>query len=456
MIEYIPDFKDLPEKYIVLEILWKKGATASKWTAKMSSELVETFPIYQEKIYLDLDNAVQKIQALKLGWKDDENNSPSKNLVLFVPQTLLRESKETIEHVITTLVSALYPKQEKRIILTHDGDYIERIENILELVNVVHKAREMAMIPANVGTPEYMVREIKTLFKKIKGCTTKIYTYHQLEKKKLGLITAVGKSASILNKPAMIVIERKPLFHSENHKRVCLIGKGVTFDTGGLSIKNYDNMYDMKYDKIGGVYIAHVLRCILKDSAFDKHHFISVLPFAENAVSDKAVHPGDIIRSYSGKTVEITDPDAEGRLLLADAFAWSEKYKPDILIDLATLTGHSDSINCWHKGYVFCEPEIWKPKIEKITNLIGERMLTMPSWTEYANVLKSEVADLNNSPIQCSDAFVAALFLREFLPSTVHKWVHIDLAHEFDSHYPQGNGIRTIHTLMHTFLKNKV
>lgn len=455
MIEYIPDFKHLPDKFVVLEILWKKGTTASKWTSRMSSELVETFHIYQDRIYLDLDNAVQKIQALKLGWKDDHEDSASSNLVLFLPSTLLREPRETLEHVVSTLVSALYPIQGKRVIITHDGDYLERIDAILEIVNIVQKARAMAMVPANIGTPQYMVREIKSLFKKIKGCTSKIYTFDQLEKKRLGLITAVGKSASVKNKPSMIVIERKPLVKSETYHRICLIGKGVTFDTGGLSIKSYDDMYDMKYDKIGAVYIAHVLQCVLKDPAFDKHHFVSILPFAENAVSEKAVHPGDIIKSHSGKTVEITDPDAEGRLLLADAFSWSERYNPDILIDLATLTGHSDSINCWHKGYVFCEPEIWKPKIEKITNMIGERMLTMPSWTEYASVLKSDVADLNNSPSSCSDAFVAALFLREFLPPTVRKWVHIDLAHEFDSHYPQGNGIRTIHTLLHTFLKNK-
>ena len=447
MIEYIPNFYELPKHFIVLEILWKKGTKPSKWTNKMPSDKVETFPIFQERIYTDLQTANQKIQALKTTWVADNDNSNSKNIILFLQQNLMKEQKDIFEHIVSSFVSFLYPSKEQRIILTHEGPRQSSIDKILNMVNTVQKARNLAMTPANIGTPEYMAKTLRKLFLKKHNCHTKIYTPKELLKQKFGLIHAVGKSAQ--NPPYMLVIERKPIVQSTHSKTVCLIGKGVTFDSGGLSIKSFDGMYDMKYDKIGAVYMAHVMDCLIQDKELQSHHLISILPFAENAVSDKALHPGDVIESYNGTKVEISDPDAEGRLLLADAFGYAKRFQPDILIDLATLTGHSDSINCWHYGYVYCEPEILKPKIEKLTYRIGERMLTMPCWTEHRTILRSDIADIINSPIGCSDAFVAALFLKEFLPESVKEWVHIDLAHEYDNHIPLGNGIRSVHEIVH-------
>jgi leucyl aminopeptidase len=453
MIEYIPNFSDLPKQFIVLEILWKKGTKPSKWTNKMPSNLVETFPIFQDHIYTDLQNSTQKIQALKLTWDNDDKNADSKNIILFLQHNLIHEQSEIFQHIVSSFVSALYPSKSRRIILTHEGPHMVLIEKLLNMVNVVQRAREMAMTPANIATPAYMVRNIKKMFKNVKGCTTTIFTSKELKKKHFGLIEAVGQSSN--NKPYMVIVERKPITISQtkHSKRICLIGKGVTFDSGGLSVKSFDGMYDMKYDKIGAVYMAHIMHCLSQDENLNGHHLVAILPFAENAISEKSLHPGDVIRSHNGMTVEISDPDAEGRLLLADAFSYANHFKPDILIDLATLTGHSDSINCWHYGYVFCEPETLKPKIEKLSYHIGERMLTMPSWIEHRTILRSDNADLINSPIGCSDAFVAALFLREFLPSSVKKWIHIDLAHEYDNHTPLGNGIRTIHEIVHMLCK---
>lgn len=450
MVEYIPNFSELPKHFIILEILWKKGSSSSSWTNRFSAERVETFPIYHDRIYTDLQNASQKIQALKTIWENDGPEASSQNRILFLPRNLVKESKEVLEHVVHTVVSALYPAKGNRIIVTHEGPHIPIIENVLQMINIIQHAKDMAMITANVGTPMYMAQQIKKMFGRKKGCRTKIYNATDISKKKFGLLEAVGKSAK--NQPCMIIIERKPRKVSSDSKRVCLVGKGVTFDTGGLSIKSLEGMYDMKYDKIGAVYIAHIMDCVTDDTVFDEHHFIAILPFAENAVSDRSLHPGDVITSYNGTTVEVSDPDAEGRLLLADAFGYANKFKPDILIDLATLTGHADSINCWSNGYVYCEPESLKPKIEKLTYKIGERMLTMPSWIEQRTVLRSDIADIVNSPYHCSDAFVAALFLREFLPTSVKTWIHIDLAHEYDNHIPKGNGIRTIHALIHTLL----
>jgi leucyl aminopeptidase len=320
------------------------------------------------------------------------------------------------------------------------------------MFNTIQRAKDLAMTPANVATPMCLAKRIKSMFQREKHVRCHLYDTDALTRKKCGLILAVGQSAK--NKPCVLTLERPAVVKAESSKTVCLVGKGVSFDSGGLSLKSFEGMVDMKYDKIGAVYIAHLYQLLVRDPAFEKHHIVAVLPFAENAVSAAAVHPGDVITSYSGKTVEITDPDAEGRLLLADAFGIAGEYKPDVVMDLATLTGHSDSINCWHKGYVYCQPESLRFKIEKFTNKIGERMLTMPCWPEYATVLKSNVADYTNSPMDCDDAFTAALFLREFLPKTAHTWIHVDLAHEFDDHVPAGNGIRALHTIAHQLLGN--
>lgn len=453
MIEYIPQFSKLPKHFLVLEILWKRGTSSSDWTNRLPAAAVEVFPIYQERIYADLIRVQQKIQALRLVWDDDQDATmPSKNLIVYLPSGLLKESKETIEHVLFRFLSFLYPFNGRRIILTHEDDErMEVFDSILTMIQTVEHAKDMAIQPANLATPMGVAKQIQSMFRRDTRVHCKLYTKSHLEKKKMGLLLAVGNSAK--NPPCLLKLTREPVgARRADTKTIALIGKGVTFDSGGLSLKSLEGMYDMKYDKIGAVYMAHVFQLLAKDDAFQHHRLVALLPFAENAVSEKAVHPGDVVVSHSGKRVEITDPDAEGRLLLADAFSLCGEDAPDVLMDLATLTGHADSINCWHNGYVYCEPESLRFKLEKLTNKIGERMLTMPVWPEYKMVLKSDVADLNNSPMDCSDAFTASLFLREFLPASVKTWVHIDLAHEFDDHIPKGNGIRTLHALAHSLL----
>ena len=194
---------------------------------------------------------------------------------------------------------------------------------------------------------------------------------------------------------------------------------------------------------------------IMDDPNWNHVHLIGVFPFAENAISDKAYRPGDVFKSVIGKTVEIANPDAEGRLILADAFGHLHKMvkSPDLVIDIATLTGHAESISCWHCGYFYATPDHLRYDIEKLSDDIGERMIAMPTWDDYGNALKSNVADLSNSPTDCGDAQVAAMFLKEFLPPKTKAWVHIDLAHETDGGIPHGNGIRTIITTVDAHLR---
>jgi leucyl aminopeptidase len=284
-----------------------------------------------------------------------------------------------------------------------------------------------------------MANYVKDLFKDKKNVKVTIFDNKMLTKKKFGLIKAIGDSG--LYKANFVIVERKA---KPKSKKVCIVGKGVTFDSGGLTVKDAPGMVDMKYDKIGAVYAAYSLLHLIEDSNMESIHFLGLFPFAENAISEYSCRPGDVFTSYGGTKVEIIIPDAEGRLLLADSFDYAMKhFKPDMLIDIATLTGHSDSLNCWHSATYYCENEKLKDYIEKYSYKIGERMIAMPTWDDKDDVFKSVVADITNDPFKCSDSFIAARFLRQFVDDNL-IWIHFDLAHELKNHLPSGNAIRTL------------
>jgi leucyl aminopeptidase len=239
-------------------------------------------------------------------------------------------------------------------------------------------------------------------------------------------------------------------------KVIAVVGKGITFDTGGLALKSASSMMKMKYDKIGAVYAAYAAFELMKDPTLSGHTIVGVFPLAENAVSQYATRPGDVVKSYLGKTVEIVDPDAEGRLVLADAFGHLHKFQPDVLLDVATLTGHAETIHCDHAGYFYASNEKWKHEIEQLSYDLGERMIPMPTWTGYDDLLKSKVADLVNVPYKkcASSSFTATMFLKEFIPSNC-DWLHIDLAHEIEDLVPTGYGIATLVDAAKAWLRNQ-
>jgi leucyl aminopeptidase len=364
------------------------------------------------------------------------------------------KDKHITQHIIWKFLKHFLPWEHKEgttIIITHTSNKsYDVIADFIEQANKIRDARLLAMAPANIAYPSMMADHFKKIFTKIPNTHANIITYEQLKKHKFGLILAVGESAE--HKPEMLVIERRANVRSA--KTVCIVGKGITFDTGGLSIKSNSSMVDMKYDKIGAIYSSYALAHMLEDKRYNHINFVGIFPFAENAVSGKAIHPGDVVTSYLGKTVEITDPDAEGRLILADAFAYSHKFKPDLIVDIATLTGHAENINCWHHGYYYAVPAPLKEAVEKTSFDIGDPMLPMPTWDHHDDVLESEVADFVNDPINCSDAYTATLFMKQFVPAKA-EWLHIDLTHEFDGHVPHGNGIRTVISIVEWWLSNK-
>ena len=360
------------------------------------------------------------------------------------------DGNQIVIHMV--LMLAISMPDIYKVIVSHKGHTKRKlVEDCIALVKRRHEAMLLSMVPGNVATPAALVQFFKEKLGKLKNTSCKVWDHKALHRQSFGLITAIGNSSSV-HPPAMIAATRRGV--AKNGKHICIVGKGVTFDSGGLAIKPFKHMRDQKFDKIGAIYAGYVFEHIVQDERLKDHTITCILPFAENVISDTAPRPGDVIKSYLGKTVEISNPDAEGRLLIADAFGYAHHIKPDLLIDVATLTGHAQRVSCWHSGYYYTENKMLKEAVETRSNDLGERMIPMPTWPDYDDVLSSTVADLLNSPEKCSDAFVAALFLKQFVPPSC-DWLHIDLSHSVSRMIPTTKGMMTMIDAIHSWLESK-
>ena len=281
-------------------------------------------------------------------------------------------------------------------------------------------AREWINIPANDKTPEKFARSIAGQAKK-QGLKVRILNQTQLKQKKFGALLAVGAGSQ--NKPSFVILEHKV---PGAKKTIALVGKGVTFDSGGLNIKTGNSMAAMKSDMSGAAAVAATLITAAKIKP--QFNLIGAIPIVENMPSGKATRPGDIIRSYAGKTIEIGNTDAEGRLILIDAISYVVKtYQPQFLIDVATLTGACVVALGEKIAGVFSNDEDLASAIIAAGEKTHERCWRMPLPEDYKELLKSEFADMNNiGSTRWGGAIAAALFLSEFTAGT--PWAHIDIA----------------------------
>lgn len=287
-------------------------------------------------------------------------------------------------------------------------------------------------IPEEIN-PETFAKEAKKIAKKYKlKCTI----LDEAKLKKLGYngMISVGKGGA--NKPKMITLEYKPKNFT---KSIALIGKGITFDSGGYGIKPAAAMYDMKADMGGAAAVLGAIEAAAKLEL--KINLIGILCCAENLINEKAYLPFDIIKMGSGKTVEVIHTDAEGRLVLADGLYHSQKYKPDFTIDIATLTGASMAAFGRHGAAIMGNDE---PLIESLIDAgkySGERLWQLPLWEEHAALLESTIADLRNlgksNPygIREGDCSIGGHFLSNFAKG---KWAHIDMGGPVSTFEPLG------------------
>jgi leucyl aminopeptidase len=282
-------------------------------------------------------------------------------------------------------------------------------------------ARTLANRPANAVTPQKLAEEAKKMARQ-SGLRCTIFTDKQLTAKKMGGIMAVGQGSA--NKPRLIILDYKPAKASKNGPIIGLVGKAITFDSGGISIKPGEGMQDMKFDKSGGIAVLGAMQAIARLKP--KVRVIGLIPSAENMPSGFAYRPGDIVTTYSGKTVEIQNTDAEGRMILCDAIAYAEELGCQTIVDVATLTGACVVALGQKRAGVMGNDEKLVEQLKDASKKTGERIWHLPCDDEFVEAMKSKVADLKNTGGRWGGACTAAAFLSQFVKKA--KWAHLDIA----------------------------
>ncbi len=315
----------------------------------------------------------------------------------------------------------------------------------------VYFARDLINSNADEVTPQYLEQVALNLAKTLPHTKATAFTKKQMEKDKMGLILAVNRGAA--HDPAFIILEYKGNPKSKDH--TILVGKGVTYDTGGLNLKPTGSMETMKCDMSGAATVLGTIQAIAKLGL--KVNVTGVIPSVENCITSTSYKPGDVYVSYAGKTVEIDNTDAEGRLILADALAYACKnLKPDRIIDFATLTGAMVvALGNETTGFM-SNNDVLADSLVRASSETFERIWRMPLYEEYRDQLKSEFADIKNSGGRAAGSITAALFLQEFVGKT--PWAHLDIAgtaylpdaRRYNPKLGTGVGIR----LMVEFLEN--
>jgi len=282
-------------------------------------------------------------------------------------------------------------------------------------------ARSIANLPPNQCSPASLARFAKLLASKNR-MKCKVFSKSELKKKGFGGITAVGQGSK--NEPKMIILEHKRGRPTE--KPIVIVGKAVTFDTGGISIKPSEKMDEMKFDKCGGCTVLGIMKTVSELRL--PINVIGIIPSVENMPGAKSYRPGDIVNLYSGKTAEILNTDAEGRLILADAISFGEKhYSPKAIIDFATLTGACIVALGTNVAGMITNDEKMAKKIKKASERTAEEIWQLPINDDYLDMIRSEVADMKNIGIgRAAGTITAAAFLKNAVEKT--PWVHMDIA----------------------------
>jgi len=279
--------------------------------------------------------------------------------------------------------------------------------------------RDLCNHPANVLTPSRVVEEARKIAKE-KGVTLKV-----LEKKdqeKLGMGGLLGVSRGSIEPAKFLILEYAG--GGRKSKPIVLVGKTVTFDSGGISLKPSENMEQMKADMTGGAEVLATIRAAAQLRL--PLHVIGLLPATENMPGGRATKPGDILNMLNGKTVEVQNTDAEGRLILADGLAYASRFKPQCIIDVATLTGAcAVALGQFAIGMMGTDDSL-KKEFSQAGLQAGERVWEMPLWDEYFEQLKSDVADMRNIGGRGGGMITAAVFLSKFVGD--FPWVHLDIA----------------------------
>ena len=325
------------------------------------------------------------------------------------------------------------------------------VNNLSILIESVYKARTLVNEPVSFMDAEQMAKETNALSKDC-GFKLEVLGKKQIESLKMGGLLAVNKGSA--KDPKFMIMSWEPE-NAKNKKAVVLVGKGIVMDTGGYSLKpTADSMDYMKSDMGGAAAVIGTMAAVSKAKLPIK--LIGLVPLTDNAIGPDAYMPGDVIRMHNGKTVEVLNTDAEGRLVLADALSYAQKYKPELVIDLATLTGAAVmAIGTIATAAMGTAKEENFEKLVLSSQNTCERIVRFPFWDDYNELLKSTIADLKNIGGRLAGAITAGKFLEHF---TDYPWIHLDIAGpaymKKDTDYLTSGGTGVGVRLLFDFFKN--
>jgi len=455
--------KTIPNQQVIVSLFSEEDIDS--FASKCSPSLIDDIKNKKGKasFYYTNDDISRRV-FVNVGKKDDLKNTSIRKSVdsivevlnsakltranIEVHSGLVQSDKDFLstESIVTSITSSLFNSSykfdryitdpEKKVTSLEDVnisfenkidnvDYLqETINRTISVLNSKKMTRDLANERADVANPEFYEKQIKKIVDKHSDkLNFKVLQFNELKELGLNMIASVGQGASVL--PRLVIVEYNG--NPSSNEKIALVGKGITFDTGGLNLKPSGFIEDMYIDNHGAATVLGTLNASVELDI--KKNIVAVFCLAENAISDRAFFPGSIIKSYSGKTVEIGNTDAEGRLVLGDGLTYVQKhYKPTHVIDIATLTGACVVALGEYASGIFTNNDSFQDEIKKSGNKVNEIVWPLPILEQHEEEIKGKESDLKNiGKGRYGGASTAAAFLKAFIEKDV-KWVHLDIA----------------------------
>ena len=367
-----------------------------------------------KKIAIQFDNTPELFKNLKGISPEDISQMAAENFEMAdfefnIFKTKPKEGWHTVEEIL------LYGKSSATI--------EKAVRKGQEIGKAVNACRTLANMPGGDITPTTLAKAAKAA---IKGLPVKVTTLSAKDMKKLGMLALLGVAKGSTEEPTFTILEYK----GGKGSPIVLAGKGVTFDSGGLNLKPSNGMYEMHMDMSGAASVIHAVALAARLKI--KQSVIGLLPAVENMPGNNAYRPGDILKSLSGKTIEVLDTDAEGRIILADALTYAKRFKPSVVIDVATLTGAAISALGLHASAVLTRDDALAQQISDAGEASGDYVWRLPLWDEYEERVKGEFADIKNVPGGSTSRYGGTIdggmFLWQFAKELECPWAHLDIA----------------------------
>jgi len=373
------------------------------------------------------------VRRIIMAAKEKKLTAIAIDLSLLQPLTVKMIETELVELMSTNICLADYafeeyktkPKEgflhmkEVYLLSANRAHIAKAVQRGLIIGEETNRARHVSTMPASELTPQRLAQHARQA---VKGQAVRVTVWNERQIEQAGMagIIAVGRGSTM--KPRFIILDYRG--GKKGESPTVLIGKGVTFDAGGINLKPSTAILGMNMDMSGGACVIHTLVACARLKV--KQNLIVLVPAVENMLSGSSYRPGDIIRTLSGKTIEVQDTDAEGRIILAEALTYAKRYTPKLVIDVATLTGSAMVALGERSSALFTVDESLETKLRHIGSLVGDPVWPLPLWDEYLDDIKGTYGDIGNvGNTKWGGAITAAIFLKQFVD---YPWVHIDIA----------------------------